>query len=208
MRRTPLPPDPQSGEGPGLRRWGVGLGAGGMALAIVIAILSCREEPRTPAASPAAVDTPGILKANPDADSPNAAQSEPGQAEAADVTPEQAGPARVQDRPPGRSGSAQTICPQGADRPEILAAFERSHPMSEAQRLFAAGRRDEARALAARLLAERRDLRGLCFARFTLGGAEIVLGAPDPASAAQWAERLSAMDGVAYAETNLVASPY
>ena len=47
MRRTPLPPDPQSGEGPGLRRWGVGLGAGGMALAIVLAALAGPKEAAT-----------------------------------------------------------------------------------------------------------------------------------------------------------------
>ena len=80
--------------------------------------------------------------------------------------------------------------------------------MHEAQRLYADGRRDEARALAGRLLAERRDLRGLCLDRFSIGGAEIHVGAPDPASVTQWVERLSEMDGVARAEAELIAAPY
>jgi hypothetical protein len=80
--------------------------------------------------------------------------------------------------------------------------------MHEAQRLFAEGRRNEARDLAARLLAERRDLRGLCLDRFSIGGAEIHLGAPSAASLADWVERLSEMDGVERAEAELIAEPY
>jgi hypothetical protein len=174
------------------------LGLGGIVVAIAIAVQSCRNDPpQAPPATPpdiAAPVAPG--EATPSAD-PSAETETPAEAEPA-----------AAEQPAARQGLAPAFCPQGADRPEILIAFERSHPMNEAQRLFAAGRRDEARALAARLLAERRDLRGLCFDRFTVGGAEIVVGAPNPASVTEWTERLSAMDGVAYAEANLVASSY
>lgn len=208
MSETPPPPAPPPGEGPkdgsGSRHLAIGLGLGGIVVAIAIAVQSCGDDraqapPGTPPdlAAPAAPSEPASSL------DPPAETTTP--AEAQTAAADQPAPARPA---PSRPGRAPALCPQGADRPEILVAFERSHPMNEAQRLFAAGRRDEARALAARLLAERRDLRGLCLARFTIGGAEIVVGAPNPAGVTEWTERLAAMDGVAYAEPNLVASPY
>ena len=200
MTQTPPPPAPQPGEGPkegsSLRRLGIGLGLGGILVAIAIAAQSCGDDPAQAPAGP------------PDATAPAPTDAPPGDPPVETQAPAQAAPAAAETTPPSRPSRSAAVCPQGADRPEILVAFEPGHPMNEAQRLFASGRRDEARALAARLLAERRDLRGLCFDRFTVGGAEIVVGAPDPGSVGAWTERLSAMDGVAYAEANLVVSPY
>lgn len=94
----------------------------------------------------------------------------------------------------------------------LLVRFQDPHPLARAQALEAAGRCPEAEQLARETLATRADLAGLCFERFTVGGAEIVLAAcappPDgPAFQQSWIARFRAMDDVEYAEANFIAQP-
>jgi hypothetical protein len=95
----------------------------------------------------------------------------------------------------------------------FVVRFRTPHPLARAQELEAAGRCDEARRLAQETISAQAELAGLCFDRFTLGGAEIVLASCTPVAAADaeafqrtWVERLAAMDGVEYAEANLVVT--
>lgn len=92
----------------------------------------------------------------------------------------------------------------------FVVRFDATHDLGRAQALAAQGRDAEARRRAEAALRSRADLRGLCFDRFTLGGAEIVLrpcaGAPS-ASQQTWLLRLRGMPGVDYADANLQAQP-
>ena len=98
--------------------------------------------------------------------------------------------------------------------PGILAAFSGTHPLARAQALEAEGRHAEAVAAAQTALADDPQLADLCFDRFTLGGAEIVLTPCAPISGAARTQfvrerslALAAMPDVVYAEPNLVAGP-
>jgi hypothetical protein len=93
--------------------------------------------------------------------------------------------------------------PRVMDDVAFLVRFVADHPLGRAQTL---------RALARTALRQERNLRGLCFERFTLGGAEIVLApcaapAPHRLHAVQtfWMERFAEMAGVEYAEPNRIA---
>jgi hypothetical protein len=97
-------------------------------------------------------------------------------------------------------------------RLSFIVNFRPSHNLGQAQALQSVGRHDEARQLVAATLRDDTALRGLCFERFTLGGAEIVLNvcAPDSwedplVTQRRWLEQLGATPGVAYVERNLVA---
>lgn len=97
-------------------------------------------------------------------------------------------------------------------RVSFIVSFRPSHDLGRAQALHNAGRYDEAAQLVAATLRDDMALRGLCFERFTLGGAEIVLTVCAPSSSDEsvatqrrWLEQLSAAPGVLYAERNLVA---
>lgn len=96
-------------------------------------------------------------------------------------------------------------------RASFIASFRPSHALGRAQALQNAGRNEEAERLVAVTLRDDAALRGFCFERFTLGGAEIVLNvcAPSPSddpliTQRRWLEQLGATPGVAYAELNLV----
>ena len=96
-------------------------------------------------------------------------------------------------------------------RASFIVSFRPSHALGQAQALQGAGRYDEAARLVAVALRDDAALRGFCFERFTLGGAEIVLSvcAPSPLddpliTQRRWLEQLGATPGVAYAELNLV----
>lgn len=97
-------------------------------------------------------------------------------------------------------------------RVSFLVNFRSSHALGQAQALEGAGRHDEAQALAAAALRDDAALHGLCFDRFTLGGAEIVLSVCAPlslqdsfVSQRRWLEHLGATPGIIYVERNLVA---
>lgn len=93
----------------------------------------------------------------------------------------------------------------------FIVNFRPSHALGRAQFLQSAGRHDEAERLVEGTFQDDAALRGLCFDRFTLSGAEIVLNvcAPSPWETPQitqrrWLEQLGATPGVAYVERNLV----
>lgn len=97
-------------------------------------------------------------------------------------------------------------------RLSFIVNFTLSHALGQAQSLESAGRHDEAARLVAATLREDAALRGLCFERFTLGGAEIVLSVCAFSSLEEsfvtqrrWLAHLGATPGVAYVERNLVA---
>ena len=94
----------------------------------------------------------------------------------------------------------------------FIVNFRASHALGQAQSLQGAGRYDEAEQLVGVTLHDDAAFRGLCFERFTLGGAEIVLNvcAPSPweeplVTQRRWLEQLGATPGVVYVERNLVA---
>lgn len=104
----------------------------------------------------------------------------------------------------------QTIA--GAARSSFIVRFIPSHLLGRAQWLQGAGRHEEAERLVGVALRNDEALRGLCFERFTLGGAEIVLNvcAPSPweeplVTQRRWLAQLGATPSVAYVERNLVA---
>jgi hypothetical protein len=110
--------------------------------------------------------------------------------------------AEVAPRAPGASSEPMSY----------LVSFRPSHALGRAQALQNAGRYDEAQLLVAATLRDDASLRGLCFERFTVGGAEIVLDvcAPSPweeraVTQRRWLEQLGVTPGVAYVERNLVA---
>jgi hypothetical protein len=124
---------------------------------------------------------------------------------------------RTDAAPSGETADAPAPNEQEAQAREpasFIVRFRAPHPLAHAQELFAAGHCAEAEQLARTTIAARAELGGLCFQRFTVGGAELVLSAceapaPEALAAFQhsWAERFAHMDGVEYAEPNAVASP-
>jgi hypothetical protein len=114
--------------------------------------------------------------------------------------------------PADRTASAANQAPRTAS--SLIVAFTGEHPLARAQALETEGRHAEAAAAAQAALASDPQLADLCFDRFTLGGAEIVLRPCAPlagAARAQFvrdrAHALAALPGIAYAEPNLVAEP-
>lgn len=93
----------------------------------------------------------------------------------------------------------------------FVARFKADHPLGRAQSLDASGRRTEAEQLARDTLRDAPELSGLCFERFTLGGAELVMAvcAYTPmgqtgAVQVDWLDRFARMEGVEYAEPNAI----
>ncbi|MGE3143908.1 MAG: hypothetical protein AB7L65_11360, partial [Hyphomonadaceae bacterium] len=96
----------------------------------------------------------------------------------------------------------------------FIVRFAAPHALAAAQTQAAAGDLAAAANAARAAIRASRDLRGLCFDRFTAGGAEIVLKACTPVPRAQelafqqrWTRRLAHMSGVEYADANYVLYP-
>lgn len=109
---------------------------------------------------------------------------------------------------------AQVYGPAAASNEPIgfLVRFEGNGPLGRAQALAARGRSSQAQRAAEQALARQRAFRGLCFDRFTVGGAEMVLRSCAPVAAGQraqltatWLSRLRDMPAVAYADLNAAA---
>jgi hypothetical protein len=101
-----------------------------------------------------------------------------------------------------------------AEPVSFVVRFGGNHPLAAAQTLAAEGEIDDARRAAERTLTRQRSLRGLCFDRFTVGGAEIVLKSCEPLSAREaesfrrrWSQRFGSMAGIDYAEANVILTP-
>lgn len=114
--------------------------------------------------------------------------------------------------PPSAGEVEQVQADAPALRLSFVVNFRSSHLLGKAQALEGAGRHDEAQALAAAALRDDAALHGLCFDRFTLGGAEIILNVCAPlslqdsfVSQRRWLEHLGATPGIIYVERNLVA---
>jgi len=171
-----------------LRTWGLAASAAALASALTIAALGgCEQPASTPAAPTGVVVAPAT----------------PASATPAEPTAEPA----TTDTPPAKLTSTPTRV-----TPTLIVRFEAPHPLARAQEIAAQGRVAEAGRAAQATIRGRGDLRGLCFDRFTLGGAEIVLKscstvADGAAFQRRWSTRLNAMPGVEYAEPNAIAQP-
>jgi hypothetical protein len=95
----------------------------------------------------------------------------------------------------------------------FLVRFRGNGPVARAQALAARGQVAQAERRVRAQLARQSGLRGLCFERFTVGAAEIVLRSCEAVSPrqnaavqARWLARLNAMASVEYADANVAAS--
>ncbi|WP_395645055.1 hypothetical protein [Terricaulis sp.] len=134
-------------------------------------------------------------------------------------------PSQVEEQLPVAQGIAQVAqAPSDRDHEPASAAraaaptsfvvrFQGNGPMARAQAQAAGGQQTAAQRAIEAQLARQAAFRGLCFDRFTVGAAEVVLrtctAAPPPEQAqitARWLARLNAMPGVAYADANATVS--
>lgn len=97
---------------------------------------------------------------------------------------------------------------------EFIVRFRGNGPIARAQALAARGAETLAVRRIEAQLQRQVGLRGLCFDRFTLGAAELVLRSCEPVLAearaaytARWLARLDAMRAVDYVDANVEASP-
>lgn len=112
----------------------------------------------------------------------------------------------------------QLALPESAPAPPapigFIVRFRGSGPIARAQALAAAGRETQAGRQVQTQLEHQAAFHGLCFDRFTVGGAEVVLRsctdvAPSERAAFQtgWLARLNAMRAVEYADANNAVAP-
>ena len=175
-----------------VQRWGVLIGGFAIAAALLVA---SRTEPAETQPMPTSRANASAVPSNDSA--PKIAPST--------AAPEQPAPAPAQPlfEVAGESGSSTTA------NVSFVVRFQPSHPLARAQNLAQQGKHSDAARTARTTIEGRADLRGLCFDRFTIGGAEIVLRACNSVPATQretfqrnWTRRLGAMNGVEYAEPN------
>jgi hypothetical protein len=96
----------------------------------------------------------------------------------------------------------------------FLVRFQGSGPIARAQARAARGQVQGAQRTVEAQLRRQSAFSGLCFDRFTVGAAEIVLRSCAPVAGheragytARWLDRLQAMRAVAYADANASVSP-
>lgn len=121
--------------------------------------------------------------------------------------------------PPSPEAQAKQITDAAvqSSRPAVVSfvvRFQGSGPIARAQARAARGDVERAAREVEVQLRRQRAFAGLCFDRFTAGGAEIVLrtcapiASQDSAAVQQtWLSRLRAMRAVAYADANVTAAP-
>lgn len=106
---------------------------------------------------------------------------------------------------------AQTSQSEGPSAGSVafIVRFQGSGPLAQAQALAARGREAQARRAAQAALPRQHAFDGLCFDRYTVGGAETVLRACAAVPSAErtqfqqrWLNRLRAMRAVAYVDAN------
>ena len=95
----------------------------------------------------------------------------------------------------------------------VLVRFRGAGPIARAQARAARGETAQAQREVVAQLQRQTAFAGLCFDRFTVGGAEIVLRTCDPVAANEsvsvqqgWLSRLRAMRAVEYADANTTAT--
>lgn len=98
---------------------------------------------------------------------------------------------------------------QGASPVGFIVRFRGSGPIARAQAQAARGQAAQARRQVEFQLRRQSAFRGLCFDRFTVGGAEMVLRTCEPVAASEravvqqsWGARLRAMRAVEYVDVN------
>lgn len=181
----------------------LGLAGGGAAMAVALALTFIGDNDSrsvTPTPAPPAVATTVVTP------TPSVSAAAPIPSAPAVETAMAEGPPMAVIKPaPPKAAAA----PQNPNL-EFLVRFDSRHPMSRAQDLWLQGKRDQAEALARATLAQRSELRGLCFSRFTLG-AEIVFAhctrvarAQIERTSARWQRKLRAMPGVQYCDANVI----
>ncbi len=110
---------------------------------------------------------------------------------------------------------AQGDAPASTAAPvSFIVRFRGAGPIARAQALAARGRDAQAARQVQAQLARQGAFSGLCFDRFTVGGAEVVLRSCADISPAEraafqtrWLARLNAMRAVEYADANVAAAP-
>lgn len=115
-----------------------------------------------------------------------------------------------------RAQPAAPVLAQATQAPAhvaFLVRFRGGGPMAHAQRDAARGRTQQAQAIIEGQLRRQAPFNGLCFDRFTVGAAEVVLRSCEPVAAderiayqTRWTARLDAMGSVEYVDSNANAS--
>lgn len=194
----------------------VGLIGGGAALIVALGMALLGREPAgRPADVQPAIETPASVAVA----TPSVSATAP--------IPRAKTPADTPAEPRVETSSAEGPPPMAVVRPEapkaatppqnpgleFIVRFDNRHPMSRAQDLWLQGKHADAATLAQATLAQRSELRGLCFSRFTLG-AEVVLThcaaiprAQVARTSERWLKKLRATRGVQYADANVVVDP-
>ena len=121
----------------------------------------------------------------------------------------------VMEQPVLESGGFEIAqAPAQAAPVAFLVRFQGSGPIARAQARAARGQAAAAQRSLEAQLRRQSAFSGLCFDRFTVGAAEVVLRSCEPVAAherasyqARWLARLQAMRAVAYADGNATASP-
>jgi hypothetical protein len=183
-----------------LRIWGLAIGGGAIAVAAAIAMFSAG--PRGPDAPPAQTFISQIAPSRPAA--PHIAAPHVGAPRVSSGGTSAPGPAAALAAPTTATGADAEV--------SFIIRFKPTHPIGKAQALAARGKLDAA-ARMARKAEARREIKGLCFDRFTVGGAETVMRlCVNPPStdrdrqAARWLERLRASTYVVYADANVTVN--
>ena len=121
----------------------------------------------------------------------------------------------LQPAPPPRAAPTTVleVAQAQAEPVAFLVRFRGNGPIASAQMRAVRGQTQEAQRTIEAQLRRQNSFAGLCFDRFTVGAAEIVLRTCDAIAAseraavqARWLQRLQAMRGVAYADANTTAS--
>lgn len=169
-----------------LRTWGIAVSAAAIASLLTFAVTACEQQTVGPTSEQTTVtELEGDAQA---LASTEQAPSDDVVFETAEAPP-----------PPVRGGTMIGF----------LVRFQGTGPMARAQALAARGQEAQAERAIETQLARQAAFRGLCFDRFTVGAAEVVLRTcaavpqTEHASAsARWLARLNAMPGVTYADAN------
>lgn len=115
---------------------------------------------------------------------------------------------------PARAAPLADLAQAPAAAPSsFLVRFRGGGPIARAQADAAQGRTPQAQRRIEEQLLRQRAFAGLCFDRFTVGAAEVVLRTCEPVAVrdrdtleAQWLRRLRAMRAVEYADVNATAT--
>lgn len=200
MTESPQAPQRQASDPKGMPMWGAAAAIGALGVAALVALQG--ETPPSQPKATAPVASPLSPTVNQPGGAPGSDPSTPNGQSERSIEKSAASPKVAVDT--ASAGDDDAANPNL----EFIVRF-RSGPLAEAQAMFTAGDQGGAEAAARKAIEARTNLRGLCFSRFTLGGAEMVLShcarVPDTQKKAvsqRWDRRLNAMPDVDYADPN------